>query len=86
MEARMDTTAGAAVEAREDERVRGGVMGSEAMLCKPTEVGKLVKIQEAETQSTTLMTRSQPVLDFCPSKRFFCGIARKLGCHFCATK
>jgi hypothetical protein len=82
----MDTAARAAVVAREDERVRGGVMGREAMLCKPTEVGQLVKIQEAENQSATPMTHSQPVLDFCPSKHFFCGIARKLGCHFCATK
>jgi hypothetical protein len=76
------------VEAREDERVRGGVMGGEAIQRKSTEFGKLVKIQEAENQITTMMRPSQPVLDFCPSqkKHFFCGIAKKLGCQFRATK
>jgi len=86
----MKTTTGhrAAVEAREDERVGGGVMGSEAIQRKPTEFGKLVKIQEVENQITTMVRPSQPILDFCPSekKHFFCGIAKKLGCQFCAPK
>lgn len=61
------------VEALEDERVRDGEMGSEA-------------IQEADNQITTSTQHSQAVLDFCPSqnKHFFCGTAKKLGCHFCA--
>jgi hypothetical protein len=77
-----------AVEAREDERVHGGVMASEAIQCKPTEFGKLVTIQESEHHITTMMRPSQRVLDFCPSqkKQFFCGIAKKFGCHFCAPK
>jgi hypothetical protein len=59
----------AAVEAREDERARGGVMGSEAIQRKPTEFGKLVKIQEAENQFTTMLRPSHPVLAFCPSQK-----------------
>jgi hypothetical protein len=53
------------------------------MQWKRTEFGKLVKIQEAENQ-ITLISPSQPVLDFCPSqeKHCFCGIAKSLGCHF----
>ena len=48
-----------------------------------TESGKMVKIQEAENQITTLIRPSLPVLDIC-DHRFFCRMAKKLGCQFCA--
>ena len=56
------------------------VRGGELLQCTPTEFGKIVKI--------TITAPSQPNLDFCPSqkKHFFCGIAKSLGCQFCAPK
>ena len=50
-----------------------------------TQSGKMVKIQEAENQITTLIRPSLPVLDIC-DQRFFCRMAKKLGCQFCAEK
>ena len=50
-----------------------------------TECGKRVKIQKAENQITTLMRPSQPVLSIC-DQRFFCRMAKKLGCQYCAKK
>lgn len=69
-------------------RVQGGAMGSEDIGSKPTGFGKLLKIQVVENLMTTMARSSQEVSDFCPSqkKHFFCGIAKKLGCQFCAPK
>ena len=75
-------------EASEEEGVHGGEMGSEAIRYKFNEVGKFVNIQAAGTRMTTTVRPSQPVQEFCPpqKKHFFCGIAKKLGCQFCAPK
>ena len=78
----------ATIEEPEDEWGRGGGMGSQPMETKNSELGKMTTTQEATNQIATPTQPSQPVLDFCPSpnKHFFCGMARKLGCQFCAPK
>ena len=50
-----------------------------------TEFGKMVKIQEAENQITTLMMPSQLALDIC-NQHFLCRMAKKLGCQFCVQQ
>ena len=50
-----------------------------------TVFGKTVKVQDVVNEITPLMRSSQPVLDIC-DQRFFCRMAKKLGCQFCAEK
>jgi hypothetical protein len=77
-----------AVEAREDERVRGGVMGSEAI---QTQVHRVRQVGEDpgsgksdhnDDAAFTTGSRFLPVAE----EALFCGIAKKLGCQFCAPK
>ncbi len=67
----MTTTTGHG--AATDARVQGGAMGIEEIGSKPTESGKLLKIQAVENLITTKARPSQEVSDFCPSqkKHFF---------------
>ena len=72
------------VEPLRVEQGRDGELGSQLPICQP----KLTKVPEAKNKIAPPTGTSQPVLDFCPSpnKHFFCGMARKLGCQFCAPK
>ena len=76
----------AVVEGREDLRVRVSVIGGQVIQGTQTEFGKLVKIQGPNKQIIPMMGPSQPGLDCCPNKHFFCGMAKKLGCQFCVKK
>ncbi len=60
----------------------GGIAGNH------NETGEPLSISPTHDR---IHARTQPVAqgrEFCPTenKRFFCGIARKLGCQFCANK
>ena len=56
---------------------------------KGGEVKQCILIEPVKIVQLTAKVPSEPPdLDFCPSqkKHFFCGIAKSLGCQFCAPK
>jgi hypothetical protein len=66
-----------------DHETRRSTIGSHG-----NEVGQMLEMHEMENPTSALVPPSQPMRAFCPSenKRFYCGIAKKLGCQFCASK
>ncbi len=56
---------------------------SEPFRIIPSGAGRARELQEAQVQ---IITTVHPEFNFCPQKHFFCGIAQKLGCNYCAGK
>ena len=75
-------------DGREDLRVHGNVIEIESIRSGQAKFGEFVMIHEKDHQIFAAVGHTDSDSASCPSqnKHFFCGMAKKLGCSFCAKK